>query len=370
MALTGLGIPVARVLAITGSWEQSVIRDTWYDGNVTPMKAGILTRCSQSFLRFGSLELALKQNWTSSQNIISSALETTLILTSQQTHYTSRVLASDSVKRKCFFAPSTKQWRKDYFIHKVAFDLASLIAAWMSVGFVHGSMNSDNISLIGETIDLSVMNWISRWNDSFTPSFVDIEGMYRFGNQNNVALDRLIELAALLGSTFRNSLFFKRYNLCFRERFKHRLGLGLLLLNKQQEDVIIHQFLQAATRVDFHELSLSLTTLAAFETSQQWMQFVKIQTGLPSFELLETLSAVIPTHMRVVWSSYVTSAVPNIVFRDDVADQVIDDLISKRDFKKFATYAENLKKPFENSSWKDFQSDFSKQTVQQSCGAQ
>ena len=71
-----------------------------------------------------------------------------------------------------------------------------MIAHWMRVGFVHGVMNTDNMSILGLTIDYGPYGWLEGFDPDWTPNTTDAQrGRYRFGNQPKVALWNLAQLA-------------------------------------------------------------------------------------------------------------------------------------------------------------------------------
>merc|ERR1719419_1570982 len=105
-------------------------------------------------------------------------------------------VTNKAVRKRCFFmgdvqiSSCVNRWKKltDTEVLRCLFETivkrsAALIALWMSVGFAHGVMNTDNISLIGHTIDLNVFGFIASWDKSFTPNFIDTESRYAFGRQ-------------------------------------------------------------------------------------------------------------------------------------------------------------------------------------------
>ena len=102
---------------------------------------------------------------------------------------------------ECFFAPTKKTSCTSVadrtvggkevlacLLQRLSERLAALVAAWQSVGFAHGVMNTDNLSALGLTIDLNVFGWIGAFRDAdrFVPNFIDDDGRYAFGQQRNL----------------------------------------------------------------------------------------------------------------------------------------------------------------------------------------
>ena len=70
---------------------------------------------------------------------------------------------------------------------------------WMRVGFVHGVMNTDNMSILGLTIDYGPYGWLDNYDPDWTPNTTDAQGRrYRYGHQPQIALWNLVQLANAL----------------------------------------------------------------------------------------------------------------------------------------------------------------------------
>jgi uncharacterized protein YdiU (UPF0061 family) len=171
-AMHHLGVPTTRALSLvlTG---QPVQRDMLYDGHPADEPGAIVCRVARSFLRFGSYE----------------------IHTSRDDHATLRRLVDFTLER---YYP---QHRGDIagFFDEVMRRTAHLIAEWMRVGFVHGVMNTDNMSILGLTIDYGPYGWLEPFDLDWTPNITDAGGRrYRFGNQPAVAHWNLAQLGRAL----------------------------------------------------------------------------------------------------------------------------------------------------------------------------
>ena len=131
------------------------------------------------------------------------------------------------------------------FLHKFSTRLAALIASWNAYGFVHGVMNTDNISLLGQTIDLNVFGFVGKYDLQWTSNHIDEENRYRFGNQKQIGrwnLHRLIDALAQAdhriskneGEQWLNKEYVEKdivkryedtYAVCFKWQMSLRLGL-------------------------------------------------------------------------------------------------------------------------------------------------
>ncbi len=175
-AMNALGVPTTRALSIALSGDK-VIRDILYDGNPAEELGAIVCRVSPSFLRFGSYEI-----FSARQEI--SELKQLVDYTIKE-HYSE--LGEPSKETYIDFFKSVVDRTKNMIIH------------WQRVGFVHGVMNTDNMSILGLTIDYGPYGWLEDYDTGWTPNTTDAQHKrYRFGNQPNIALWNLVQLANAL----------------------------------------------------------------------------------------------------------------------------------------------------------------------------
>ncbi len=166
-AMYALGIPTTRSLAVTTTGEP-VYRDGASAG-------AVLTRVAASHLRVGTFQFA-----AATQNL-------------QQL----QALADYAIQRH--FPEFVNAENKYLELLKQAIGLqASLVAKWMHVGFIHGVMNTDNMSICGETIDYGPCAFMNTYLPETVFSSIDAGGRYAFGNQPNIAHWNLIRLAETL----------------------------------------------------------------------------------------------------------------------------------------------------------------------------
>ncbi len=174
-AMHHLGVPTTRALALVGTGE-AVLRDMFYDGRAEMEPGAIVTRVAPSFVRFGNFE----------------------IFASRGDHERLRQLA-DYVIRHFFpeIDPNDPERHAQWFA-EVARRTAVLMAHWLRVGFVHGVMNTDNLSILGLTIDYGPFGWIDVFDPDFTPNTTDRGGRYAYAQQPAVAQWNLMRLAEAL----------------------------------------------------------------------------------------------------------------------------------------------------------------------------
>jgi uncharacterized protein YdiU (UPF0061 family) len=172
-AMFHLGVPTTRALSLVLTGEQ-VMRDMFYDGRPALEPGAIVCRVAPSFTRFGSFE------------IFASRGEIAVL----------RQLADFTIRND--FSHLGEPSKETYvaWFTEVCQKTAELIVHWMRVGFVHGVMNTDNMSITGLTIDYGPYGWLDDFDPDWTPNTTDAAGRrYRFGNQSQIALWNLVQLA-------------------------------------------------------------------------------------------------------------------------------------------------------------------------------
>ena len=162
-AMSALGVPTTRALAAVSSGEQ-VVREELEPG-------GIFTRVASSHLRIGTAQyFAAQQDLESLETLVDYTIER---------HYPDAETALDVLER-------------------IIAKQAQLMAHWMSLGFIHGVMNTDNMSLSGETIDYGPCAFMDRFDPAKKFSYIDQNGRYAYQNQPSIAHWNLTRLAEAL----------------------------------------------------------------------------------------------------------------------------------------------------------------------------
>jgi uncharacterized protein YdiU (UPF0061 family) len=175
-AMHHLGVPTTRALSLVTTGE-AVVRDMLYDGNPKAEPGAIVCRVSPSFLRFGSYE----------------------IFSSRGDHDTLKTLVDYTITELFphLGAPSVDTYIQ--WFDEVCQRTAEMIVHWMRVGFVHGVMNTDNMSILGLTIDYGPYGWLENYDPNWTPNTTDAANKrYRYGHQAQIAQWNLIQLANAL----------------------------------------------------------------------------------------------------------------------------------------------------------------------------
>ena len=177
-AMHHLGVPTTRALSLVGTGEP-VIRDMFYDGHPVAESGAIVCRVAPSFLRFGNFQIHAANDEIA---LLRSLADFTI-----STYFPEMATITDPVTRYA-------EW-----FAEVGRRTAALIAHWMRVGFVHGVMNTDNMSILGLSIDYGPYGWLEAYDAGWTPNTTDAEGRrYCFARQPEIAEWNLCRLADAL----------------------------------------------------------------------------------------------------------------------------------------------------------------------------
>ena len=221
-AMFHLGVPTTRSLSLVVTGDP-VLRDMLYDGNPEYEKGAVICRVAPSFIRFGNFELFAAHN----------DIKTLQQLTDFTIgNYYPEITSTGATKYLDFFKA-------------VADRTCEMIVHWQRVGFVHGVMNTDNMSILGLTIDYGPYGWLEDYNYNWTPNTTDSEHRrYRFENQPSIAQWNLYHLANALYPLIKEAKplekiladFKKSYDYKYVQMMKSKLGLQLV--HKDDEKLI------------------------------------------------------------------------------------------------------------------------------------
>lgn len=178
-AMHHLGVPTTRALSLVTTGEH-VIRDVLYNGNPAPEPGAVVCRVAPSFIRFGSFQIHMADR---NHGALRALVDHTV-----RHHFPSHDASTDD---------GLVAWLTD-----VAERTAVMISHWMRVGFVHGVMNTDNMSIHGVTIDYGPYGWLEPFDVDWTPNTTDAQRRrYRYGQQPHIGawnVARLLESMAPL----------------------------------------------------------------------------------------------------------------------------------------------------------------------------
>ncbi len=172
-AMYHLGVPTTRALSLILTGEE-VIRDMFYSGDPKPEPGAVVCRVAPSFTRFGSFQIFTARGEI---DLLKKLVDYTIV-----TDFPHLGEPSLDVYLKWF--------------EEVCRRTAEMIVHWQRVGFVHGVMNTDNMSILGLTIDYGPYGWLENYDPNWTPNTTDAaDRRYRFGNQPQIAFWNLGQLA-------------------------------------------------------------------------------------------------------------------------------------------------------------------------------
>ncbi|MBI1422652.1 MAG: YdiU family protein [Gammaproteobacteria bacterium] len=240
-AMHGLGIPTTRALCIIGS-EEEVYREEIESG-------AMLLRVAPSHVRFGSFEVFYYRGQ----------------------HDQIRVLA-DYVIEQHYPELAAHPQKYVEWLRQIVSRTARLIAQWQTVGFAHGVMNTDNMSILGLTLDYGPYGFLEQFDPGFICNHSDHHGRYAFDQQPHVALWNLACLAQALTPLMSvdeakgalaeyESTFITHYYDLMRQK------LGLPELNEQAVSVV--DALLELVREDSRDYTLTLRALAQFRSGRE-----------------------------------------------------------------------------------------------------
>lgn len=267
-AMHHLGIPTTRALSLFLTGEQ-VKRDMFYDGNPQYEKGSIVCRVASSFTRFGSFQ------------IFTSRGETDLL--QQLVDYTIRTDFPHLLK-------NTQQLSKDIYLRwfeEICQTTAKLIVHWQRVGFVHGVMNTDNMSILGLTIDYGPYGWLDDYNPDWTPNTTDAgERRYRFGQQPEIALWNLVQLANAIYPLFGEAEPLQQaltvYNHTFSQGWQQMMAqkLGLKEFQPKTDDDLCKELLTMLAEVET-DMTIFYRKLALIDADQDTSKLTGLQLTEP-----------------------------------------------------------------------------------------
>lgn len=240
-ALHALGVRTSRTLSLVETGEA-----LWRGDEPSPTRASVMIRFSCSHIRFGTFE---RLEYLQRPDLISRLLAHVIDL-----YYPSVRLFSDSGERFIRLY--------DELVQRVA----ELAAQWMVAGFCHAVLNTDNMSITGESFDYGPYAFIDRYDPQFTAAYFDYGGRYSYGNQPAICRWNLKALQKPLALVMPQAemeaaldQFSDRYHTAYRQRLLARLGFEELPLDlaKALEQRTLQ--LLVGVEVGYHDFFLTLS---------------------------------------------------------------------------------------------------------------
>lgn len=318
-AMHHLGVPTTRALSLVATGDK-VVRDMFYDGNPKAEQGAIVCRVAPSFTRFGHFEILAARGET---DLLLKLIDFTI----------------DRDYRHLAHLKSNPEKHTQWF-SEICERTALMIVGWMKVGFVHGVMNTDNMSILGLTIDYGPYGWVDNFDPGWTPNTTDAGGKrYAFGRQPEIARWNLARLADALGSVLTDDAalaaglarYDEIYNREFNRVFAQKFGLKELrgndgdLINDlfalmQKAEVDMTAFFRQLAEIEMSQPSVDVLHSAFYE-QEKWQQCrPEFAAWLARYGLRLNEDAQ-PHALRV---STMNEVNPRYVLRNYLAQQAID----------------------------------------------
>ena len=250
-AMHHLGIPSTRALSLVATGD-AVVRDMFYDGNPQAEPGAIVCRVAPSFIRFGNFEIL--------------AANEELELLKQLADY---VIGEHFAE---LGAPSARVYA--LWFEEICRRTAMLVAHWMRVGFVHGVMNTDNMSILGLTIDYGPYGWLEGYDLQWTPNTTDAQGRrYCYGNQPHIAQWNLVRLANALAPLMADTSALEQGLAVFVETFENASNqmladkLGLASIAQEGDEKLLGELFKLLQSVET-DMTLFFRLLAKVPAAQ------------------------------------------------------------------------------------------------------
>ncbi len=342
-AMYHLGIPTTRALSLILTGED-VVRDMFYNGNPKVEPGAVVCRLSPSFVRFGNFEIHAYRK------------EDDLL----------KKLADYTIKRD--YPHLASRLSKESYLNwfaEIAERTAEMIVHWMRVGFVHGVMNTDNMSILGLTIDYGPYGWLEGYEPTWTPNTTDAQTKrYCYGNQPYIAQWNLSRLAAalypLIGETEPLQEALDVYRKAFQQQWQrtisHKTGF---FEYEPEDDQLITRLLELLTRQET-DMTIFFRLLADFGNNDvravdhfQPAWYKPDELGRDYLEAVETWGRDYVYRLKKSSISSIERKKrmnlinPKFVFRNYLAQQAID-RAEKDDFSMIEKLMSILRSPYDD----------------------
>lgn len=248
-AMYYLGVPTTRSLSLMLSGDE-VLRDILYNGNPAYEKGAIVCRVAPSFIRFGSFEMLTARNELKN---LKQFVEYNI------KHYFPEIKGEPKEQYSQFFKTVADKTRE-------------MILHWQRVGYVHGVMNTDNMSIHGITIDYGPYGWLENYDPNWTPNTTDSQNRrYRFGNQPQIAQWNLYQLANAIYPLINEAKpledilesFITDFNSDYKTMFLSKLGL---FTSSETDDELIDS-LEATLQLSETDMTIFFRNLSKVQKS-------------------------------------------------------------------------------------------------------
>ncbi|CEG42259.1 Uncharacterized conserved protein (YdiU family) [Plasmopara halstedii] len=271
-----LGVPTTRAGSVVVSRETQVLRDIFYNGNAKLEPTAVVTRIAKSFIRFGSFEIFKEQDKLTGLSGPSAGIENKEEMMKQMLDFIIRQ----------YFPNITGESKYENFFNEIVCRTAKLVAKWQSIGFCHGVLNTDNMSIVGDTLDYGPFGFMEHFDPRHICNTSDDSGRYRYEAQPAICkwncgiladqLELVMSRADLEKSLSGFDVVFQNEYLCL---MWEKLGVSGKM-EKDSELVSTLFDVLAHTGADFSCTFRYLSTLDAFDTGESRENILNKLTGI------------------------------------------------------------------------------------------
>jgi uncharacterized protein YdiU (UPF0061 family) len=300
-AMHFLGVPTTRALSLAATGEP-VIRDMFYDGHPAPEPGAVVCRVAPSFVRFGNFQIHAAHN---------------------------EIDALKQLAEYLFPGQDVVSWYTE-----LCRKTALLMVDWMRLGFVHGVMNTDNMSILGLTIDYGPYGWLEGYDPQWTPNTTDAPTLrYCYGNQPQIAQWNLARLGEALLPLVKDAnplegglaFYAETFNAGWKRALAHKLGFEAL--DQPGDDELVSDLfsLMYQTETDFTIFFRNLATLdvaPAFysqppkEAWESWLRRYAARCKDAPRDRVERMNRVNP---KYVFRNYLAQLAIDALEKDDAS---------------------------------------------------
>ncbi len=319
-AMAAFGVPTTRALAAVATGEQ-VMRET-------PLPGAVLTRVAASHVRVGTFQyFAARGDGEAVQALLDHAIAR-------------HDPAAARAERPALA-----------FFQGVVARQAALIARWLGLGFIHGVMNTDNMTVSGETIDYGPCAFMEAYDPGAVFSSIDHAGRYAYANQPRIAQWNLARLAETLLPFFADgedaqiqvaqealSGFAPIFQAAWLDVFRAKLGLA----GAEEDDATLIQDLLSRMAANQADFTLTFRALATEPASARTLfaDPTAIEDWAEAWQARRALGALPDAAMR--------AANPAFIPRNHLVEEAIAAATTRDDFGPFETLLDVLSRPFED----------------------
>jgi uncharacterized protein YdiU (UPF0061 family) len=320
-ALSHLGIASTRSLCMIGS-NEAVMRETVETG-------AMMVRLAKTHVRFGSFEyFHYQQDYEAVKTLADYVIEQHVSLSNAQSPY-------------------------EDLLEMAIRNTAQTIAKWQSVGFAHGVLNTDNMSIIGDTFDFGPYGFLDEYDPEFICNHSDSEGRYSFERQPGIGLWNLNALAHSLSSLIDEASIrrlLSQYEPILVETYADEMRQKLGLERHREEDqTLLSQFLHMMrkSKADYTNTFRSLGEFSCKQNTNSLSLHFQGNEQYQDWETQYRLRLSFEKRDDEARQKAIKLKNPKFILRSHLAHQAIEKATKEKDFSEIDTLLMLLQSPFD-----------------------